>query len=146
LFPVDGFNCRSTEINAVLGQVQLKKLDQFIRIRQQNYYEFIKLVNKYREHLYQPNHLGNSSMTLPFHCKSAEACEKLKQALEDAGIETRPFLVGNLLEQPFIKRLGYQANLPITEEIHRQSLYIGNSQFVTERDVRSLEGVLKSVF
>jgi CDP-4-dehydro-6-deoxyglucose reductase, E1 len=146
LFPVDGFNCRSTEINAVLGQVQLKKLDHFIRIRQQNYYEFIKLVNKFREHLYQPNHLGNSSMTLPFHCKSAEACEKLKQALEDAGIETRPFLVGNLLEQPFIKRLGYEANLPITEEIHRQSLYIGNSQFVTEQDVRSLEEVLKSVF
>ena len=85
-------------------------------------------------------------MTLPFHCKSAEDCQNLKQALEDAGIETRPFLVGNLLEQPFIKRLGYEANLPITEEIHRQSLYIGNSQFITEQQVYGLQEVLESVF
>lgn len=36
LFPYSGFNFRNTEINAVLGIEQLKKLDNYIEIRKRN--------------------------------------------------------------------------------------------------------------
>ena len=49
LFLTDGFNVRNTEFNAVLGLAQLAHIDDFIRIRNKNYQEFIKICKVYRD-------------------------------------------------------------------------------------------------
>ena len=147
LFVEPGFNFRNTEVGAILGLVQLPKLDDFVRIRRDNYRRFLTIVSRYPEHFHVSAFDGNSSMTLPFHCRDPGLATRLKAELEDAGIETRPFLVGNLMVQPFVRNRSDHLvlDLPNTERIHGCSLYIGNSQFVTDEDMDYLEGVISSV-
>ena len=47
LFLTGGYNFRNTEFNAVLGLSQLKRLNQFIEIRNNNYRKFFELFQKY---------------------------------------------------------------------------------------------------
>ena len=66
LFVTDGYNFRNTELAAVLGLSQLKRLDKFIEIRRDNYFKFLGVVyeNKNFYQLYPS--LGNSCFCFPF--------------------------------------------------------------------------------
>lgn len=144
LFPTEGYNFRNTEIGAVLGIVQLKKLDDFIEQRCWNYFDFY---NQMIEHPWikaLPSPGGNSAMTLPFHCISPETRNEMKKMLQLIGVETRPFLVGNLLRQPFMADYQKETYLPNSEEIHNCAFYIGNNHFVTTKQVKQLTDILKS--
>jgi dTDP-4-amino-4,6-dideoxygalactose transaminase len=81
-------------------------------------------------------------MTLPFHCKSEETKELIKAKFNEMGIETRPFLVGNLLRQPFMHDYYQEPYLPNSEEIHTHSFYIGNNHFVTDNQILSMAAEL----
>lgn len=144
LFPTEGYNFRNTEIGAVLGKVQLKKLDGFIKQRAENYTMFHDEMfnNPLIKTLPYPR--GNSAMTLPFHCVSQQGRNKLKATLRSLGVETRPFLVGNLLRQPFMVDYNGKAHLPNTEEIHTNSFYVGNNHFITTKEIYQLTKSLKS--
>jgi hypothetical protein len=74
-------------------------------------------------------------MTLPFHCQTPEIATEVKLFLNLLGIETRPFLVGNLLLQPFMKDYKSIIDLPNSQQMHTNSLYIGNNHFVTPVDI-----------
>ena len=91
-----------------------------------------------------PNPFGNSAMTLPFHCVSPETRNYLIKYLRSIGVETRPFLVGNLLRQPFMKDYKKSPYLPNSEEIHDHAFYIGNNHFITERQISALAKELYS--
>ena len=138
LFPTEGYNFRNNELGAVIGQVQLRKLDKFVKIRQNHYYHFyLQMVDHpWIKHL--PNPWGNSAMTFPFHCVSAETRNYLITHLRSIGVETRPFLVGNLLRQPFMKDYKKSPYLPNSEEIHTHAFYIGNNHFITEDQLNRL--------
>jgi CDP-6-deoxy-D-xylo-4-hexulose-3-dehydrase len=142
LFPTEGYNFRNTELGAVLGLVQLNKLDRFIQKRADNYYKFLWSMVGHPWIKSLPAPLGNSAMTLPFHCKSEETKERLKAKLNEMGIETRPFLVGNLLRQPFMHDYHQDPYLPNSEEIHTNSFYIGNNHFVNEHQILSMAAEL----
>jgi len=136
LFPTEGYNFRNTELGAVLGLVQLKKLDTFIAKRYLNYKAFYREMIEHPWIKSLPNPEGNSAMTLPFHCHKENQAILLKQLLNDMGVETRPFLVGNILKQPFMKDYRQTPYLPNTEEIHTNSFYVGNNHFVTPKDIK----------
>jgi len=142
LFPTEGFNYRNTELGAVLGLVQLKKLDRFIEKRNRNYFKFVHSLVGHPWIRSMPAPTGNSAMTLPFHCKSPETKKILKTRLNEMGVETRPFLVGNLLRQPFMLDYKQKPYLPNSEEIHTNSFYIGNNHFVTEDQIFHLAAEL----
>jgi CDP-6-deoxy-D-xylo-4-hexulose-3-dehydrase len=142
LFPTKGYNFRNVETGAVLGRVQLKKLDSWNEQRSKNYALF-------REEMIDrpwfdtlPKADGNSAMTLPFHCKDPEIAAELKKFLQLIGIETRPFLVGNLLRQPFMEDYTSLIDLPNSERMHTHSFYIGNNHFIKEGDIKELSKVL----
>lgn len=143
LFPTEGYNFRNNEIGAVIGLVQLKKLDGFIEQRQQNYIAFYQEMITHPWIKALPSPFGNSAMTLPFHCVSNRERDTLKKALGNLGVETRPFLVGNLLRQPFMADYRKETYLPNSEEIHDCAFYIGNNHFVNTKQVNKLTQLLK---
>lgn len=131
LFLTDGFNFRNTELNAVLGLEQLKRLDHNIEIRRKNFECFMKYLDP--EHFYVPyNDPGNSSFALPFICKRKEDMPKLKTIFKELGVEYRPVVSGNLLLHPFLKKWKDTVSVPNANIINDNGVYIGNSQFVTE--------------
>jgi len=127
-FLTDGFNFRNTEINAMLGLMQLKKLDNNIKIRNDNYQYFISnLDNTKYETNFDSN--GISSFAMPIISKTNNS-ELLKQKLTSREIENRPFIAGNLFKQPYLKSVNMFSGFPNADKIHNNGLYVGNNQFV----------------
>lgn len=147
LFITDGYNFRNHEIPAVIGRNQLKKLDKSIRIRERNFNEFRKYVNNNSDKFYWVySNKGNSSFCLPIIAKTLHTKNKLKNMLDDASIESRPVVGGNLLRHPFLKgrQLISAHEKSNADIVNDYGLYIGNNQFVTEKDIKKLGGILNA--
>jgi CDP-6-deoxy-D-xylo-4-hexulose-3-dehydrase len=70
---------------------------------------------------------------------------KLENLLNTHGIETRPFISGNLLRQPFLSRYNNK-NFFNAEIIEHNAFYIGNNQFVNKKRINELEIILDNFF
>lgn len=146
LFLTDGFNLRNTEFSAVLGIVQLARIDNFIRNRNKNYQEFIKMCNKYQDELILLDIQGTSSFVLPFIFRSKERKETFQEIIRRKGIESRPLISGNLLRQPFLSKYYNTTEYPNADFIHTNAFYIGNNQFVDEHRLNILASLLSNFF
>ena len=142
LFLTDGYNFRSTEFNAVLGLEQLKRLDESIRIRRENYKYFIDNLDKDKFYV-PPYDEGNSSFCFPFICKSREDKQKLLKILDDLEVETRPVVAGNLLLHPFLEKWKDTVKVPNAERLNECGLYVGNSQFVSTEMIHKVFETIK---
>lgn len=144
LFMTDGYNFRSTELNAVLGLEQLKRLDNYIKVRNMNLELYCELINAnplfHKVHYYP----GASNYAFPLIAQEKEVRDKLVKLLDEHDIEHRPVIGGNLLRQPFLKDYQMCTNKDLTNAdiLHYNGLYIGNSPFVTPTNIRVLQTVL----
>ena len=146
LFLTDGFNLRSTEINAFLGLKMLKKINSWISIRNDNYKNFLNIIKKYKNKFkLLKNQKNISSFVLPFLMVNKIDKIKLENLLNTHGIETRPFIAGNLLRQPFLSRYNNK-NFFNAELIEHNAFYIGNNQFVNKKRINKLEIILDNFF
>ena len=146
LFLTDGFNLRSTEINAFLGLKMLKKINSWIKIRNDNYKNFTNIIKKYKNKFkLLKNQKDISSFVLPFLMINKIDKMKLENLLNTHGIETRPFIAGNLLRQPFLSRYRNK-NFFNAEIIEHNAFYIGNNQFVNKKRINKLEIILDNFF
>lgn len=147
LFMTDGYNFRNHEVCAVLGLSQLKRLDRNIEIRRNNYRRFhTGLVHTagYKIPHYQK---GNSSFSFPIISYDESTIKVLKKVLTKNEIEYRPIISGNLLRHPAFQqyKLCTQRENPNVETLHKNGLYVGNSQFVTDKKVDRLLQILDQV-
>ena len=145
LFIMEGFNFRNTEMAAVLGLNQIKRLDAMIARRREILDQFANMTwEKFPELFRSFDTQGNSSFCLPFICKTPEMRRDLRQFLNDKGIETRPLCGGNLLRQPFIlDRFGNPEDFPNADYLHFHSFYIGNNHLIIDDEIKILENLLK---
>lgn len=131
LFLTDGYNFRNTELNAVLGIEQLKRLDENIETRRKNFDCFMKHLDP--GIFYIPyDDPGNSSFAFPFVCKKEGDVKKLKSIFQELGVEYRPIVSGNLLLHPFLKKWKDSVDVPNANILNDNGVYIGNNQFITE--------------
>ena len=132
---VPGYNMRSTDFNAVLGQMQLKQLDKHNNTRRDNFDVFANGLNK--DKFYTDFKLeGNSSFCFPVITKSTqEDTLALRKYLESQGVETRPIIAGNLYEHPFMDRVNQYRHDKNAKVIHQNGFYIGNNHAVDTEDV-----------
>ncbi len=146
LFLTTGFNVRNTEIGAALGLAQLQRINQYIKIRNKNYNHFIGLLKKYDKYFVIPHKEGISSFCLPFLLKNSFLKKTLQKFLIRKGIESRPFISGNLLKQPFLKRYSKLDGFPHATFLHNNAFYIGNNQFVDQKRLTLLQLSLEEFF
>ena len=146
LFVSDGYNFRNTEFNAVLGLIQLKKLDNYIDIRRNNYIEYWKIVNNSNKFYSVKYNEGNSSFCFPFICKNKEIKQNLISLFEENGIEYRPIVGGNLLRQPYIDyKTSCKSDNINADIIHENGVYLGNNQFVNSQDMKKLKEIVEKL-
>lgn len=131
LFVSDGYNFRNTEVGAILGQSQLKRLSDMVVRRQENYEDYWEVISEHEDKFILPsNNPHSSSFAFPFICKEKETYEKLKKLFDDYHVEYRPVVGGNLLKQPFLKKYKNTQRLPNADTLHERGLYIGNNHFL----------------
>ena len=146
LFLTDGYNFRNTEFNAVLGLNQLKKLDYFIKIRNNNYIKFLNICRKYEDELILLEVEGFSSFSLPFLFRSKDRLKEFHKIIKKNEIESRPIISGNLLRQPFLKQYYNPDEYPNADFLHNNGRYIGNNQFVDDGKLSRLEQIMERFF
>jgi len=145
LFVTDGYNFRNTELGAVLGMSQLKRLDDFVQIRRRNYFQVMQILNRYGMLFeYHKPQCGNSSFCFPIICHSTEIKHEFIQSCRKHGVEYRPVVSGNLLQQPFLQKYSNQI-VPNAQKLHENGVYIGNNQFVGEQEFAILETICKEI-
>lgn len=148
LFVTDGYNFRNHEICAVLGLNQLKRLDEYIKIRNNNFKKFIELLQKYQNLFYSIQINDQcSNFCFPLICKTKDTADKLKKQFDNNGIEHRPIIGGNLLKQPFLKKenITTQKEILNVDIVHNNGIYLGNNQFVGNSEIDLLEKIIKNI-
>ncbi|MCI0455431.1 MAG: DegT/DnrJ/EryC1/StrS aminotransferase family protein [Gemmataceae bacterium] len=132
IFAFPAYNVRSTEINAVIGRSQLKRLDANNRIRTANLHVFLSNLDS---DLYQTEFdtggSSNYAFTLILKQPDDALRDRVMQTLRAHGVEFRRGTAGggNQLRQPYLRRLlGDDAcrQYPHTDHVHFYGFYIGN--------------------
>mgnify|MGYP003136726825 FL=1 len=141
-FAVPGYNMRSTELNAVLGLKQIKRLDSNVTERKNNLDIWLKNLNS--EKYYLDFFLeGNSNFALPLLIKDKNVSMKNVCAiLEDQKVEYRLGTAGggNQARQPWLKNYEFVVVGELTNSnyIHDYGLYVGNHTELTEAQIVDL--------
>ena len=148
LFMTDGYNFRSSDINAVIGQCQLPRLDRAVEQRRENFRQFVDIIDRNLGRFYPVKwQEGNSNFAFPFICRTPEITAKMKRRFEEHGVEHRPIVSGNLLRQPFLQ--GYKFGTPrknaTVDLLNDNGVYIGNSHFVTQDDMNWLAELVETI-
>ena len=142
IFDIEGFNLRNTELAAVLGIEQLKRLDQTIKKRNENHKLYLKLL---RGDIFFKNFnlKGSSNYGLHLILKKPKKVlfKKVLNLLDKNSIEYRLGSLGNQLRQPYLKKFKNSLilnNLKKTEHMHFFSVYFGNNQFLNKNKIIKL--------
>lgn len=144
IFAYASHNMRSTEINAVLGLSQLKRLDKNIQKRVRNFKLFLdNLDPRIFEVNFSIEGNSNYALIMVLREKSIDIRDKVEFILQENRIEYRRGTAGggNQLRQPYLKKynIGQRAiDFPIVEHIHFYSWYVGNNEHVTEYQIKNL--------
>ena len=149
-FGVAGFNFRSTELNAVLGINQLKKLDGKIELRKKNLSLWLKYLNPNIFYI-NFNIKGNSNFALPLVLRNKDKFlfKNILQLLKTNNIEYRVGTAGGGGQhiQPYLEKFKTKKKytLPNTIHIHFFALYIGNHPKLTKSMIMKLAKQLNNV-
>jgi CDP-6-deoxy-D-xylo-4-hexulose-3-dehydrase len=151
IFALPGYNLRGTEVQAVIGRSQLKRLDANIRRRTENLRLFLSNLDP---DLYQTDFAveGSSNYALTLILKEANPvlCERVIATLKEQGVEFRRGLSGggNQLRQPYLQRfVGPDAwrAYPQVEHVHLYGFYLGNYPSLERQKIVRLCELLNAV-
>ncbi len=144
LFAVPGTNLRPTDVHAMFGLQDIKRVDQYRVHRTEMYRRFHDGLDKERYYLppLSESHVG---FCLPIIVKlenhvadNGATIARVKRHLRDLGIQTRPLIGGCLLMQPIFRQYGRAQDYPKAQWLHYNAGYVGLHSGVTEEMVDGL--------
>jgi CDP-6-deoxy-D-xylo-4-hexulose-3-dehydrase len=151
IFAFPGYNIRSTEINAVIGRSQLKRLDENNKSRTENLHLFLNNLDtdKY-ETDFAVEGSCNYAFTLVLKRPDPVLCERVMQALREHGVEFRRGTSGggNQLRQPYLKKVVGDRefeNYPMINHVHFYGFYIGNYPGLEREKILQLCSILNEI-
>lgn len=151
IFAFPAYNVRNTEIGAIIGLSQLKRLDINVKRRTDNLYHFLQQLdpNKYQTNFKlegSSNYAFNLILTKPDDLFA----KRLMATLHEYGIEFRRGSAGggNQLRQPYLQGivsdLSYK-NFSFVEHIHFYGFYIGNFPDLNSSEIDEICSIINSV-
>ncbi|MDA1128307.1 MAG: aminotransferase class I/II-fold pyridoxal phosphate-dependent enzyme [Chloroflexi bacterium] len=151
IFAFPAYNVRSTEINAVMGRTQLKRLDESNRTRVENLESFLNNLDpeKYRTD-FATDGSCNYAFTLVLKHPDPVLCEKVMSTMRDLGVEFRRGMSGggNQLRQPYLKKIAGELEYmeyPQVDHVHFYGFYIGNYPSLDKAKILDLCSALNAL-
>lgn len=151
IFAFDAYNVRGTEIGAVIGRNQLKRLDNNNAKRERNFEIFLKNLDadKYRTD-FDLDGGCNYAFNLIIKEPDTNFRDKVENTMRKAGVEFRRGSSGggNQLRQPYLRNIIAEKeweNYPNIEHVHFYGYYIGNYPDLDEQRILGLCSLLNSV-
>jgi CDP-6-deoxy-D-xylo-4-hexulose-3-dehydrase len=151
IFAFPAYNVRSTELNAVLGRAQLKRLDSNNERRRANLRLFLDHLDsgKYRTD-FEAEGSCNYAFTLILKQPDPAFRDRLEHCLREAKVEFRRGTSGggNQLRQPYVRKLlgdhAYE-NYPKVDHVHFYGYYIGNYPELEQSKIVALCAMLNQL-
>jgi len=143
-----GFNCRMTEVAAVIGSIQLANFKERAVQRIRNA-DFIRSEVQKCDFLMVPEVHPKASpcwmMTPIFIEANARfAVEEIADFLESKGIECRPYFAGNLMKQPLDRsRLKPFGKLGNSDYLHDHAFFVGNHDQLKSTEVQRITNAIR---
>lgn len=151
IFLYPAYNMRNTEIPAVIGLSQLKRLDKNNKIRSDNLNLFLKLLDS-KKYFLDFDLKGNSNYAFPLILKKKNLKNRnhLEKIMIKKGIEFRRGNAGggNQLRQPYLKEYVRNINFkdfPNVDHIHFYGYYIGNYPTLKKTKIKKICEILNSI-
>ena len=151
IFSFPAYNVRNTEIGGIMGLSQLKRLDENIQRRTDNFNRFLKQIDpdKYRTD-FKLEGSSNYAFNLILNNPDDEFVKRLMDKMRESGLEFRRGSAGggNQTRQPYLKGIvpkDHYKNFPETEHIHFYGFYIGNFPDLTDEEIDDICRILNSV-
>jgi CDP-4-dehydro-6-deoxyglucose reductase, E1 len=151
IFAFPAYNMRSTEINAVMGLSQIKRLNENNRLRCENLSLFLENLDptKYQTDFATAGSC-NYAFTLVLKRQDPLFSNKVMKTLREHGVEYRRGTSGggNQLRQPYLRRLLGEPDLsqfPNVDHVHFYGFYIGNYPGLEREKIRALCSLLNRI-
>ena len=129
-FAVPGYNLRNTELYAVLGSSQLKRLDHNIQKRTKNLNLWLGALDSEKYFTgYQTEGSSNFALPLILNENSKSLFQYVRDLLDNNDVEYRVGTAGggNQSKQPYLEKYKFKQHiLTNTNHIHQMGLYVGN--------------------
>jgi CDP-6-deoxy-D-xylo-4-hexulose-3-dehydrase len=150
IFLYPGYNMRNTEIGAVLGISQLKRLDKNNEKRNKNFLFFLKnLSNKYFYKKFKIIGSSNYAFPLILKIKDLKKRDILEGIMKKNKIEFRRGNAGggNQLRQPYIKKIikWVEKDFKNVELVHHCGYYIGNFPELKKEKILKICKILNTI-
>ncbi|RJR07516.1 CDP-4-keto-6-deoxy-D-glucose-3-dehydrase [Candidatus Parcubacteria bacterium] len=150
IFAFPAYNVRPTEIGAVIGRSQLKRLDENNKIRRRNLDLFLSRLDPTQ---YQTDFAVegscNYAFTLVLNKPDTALRDRVEQSLRQHCVEFRRGLSGggNQLRQPYLRKImGNEfEHYPNVNHVHFFGWYIGNYPGLEEEKIEALCQLLNNL-
>jgi len=137
-----GYNVRPTDLQGLIGSIQLKHIDaaneqrrtSFRRIRTAAQAADVVIPNQ-----------DVPAFAIPIVCSSPAVRDRYVQTCRDMGIETRPIVAGNMNKQPFFENYKTTLPLPHADRVHECGFYIPNHPDLTVEEINYLSSIFINV-
>lgn len=151
IFAFPAYNVRNTEIGAIMGLSQLKRLNLNIKKRTKNFLYFLKKINPkiYFTDFYLKGS-SNYAFNLILKKPDNKIIEKLIKKMTYHGVEFRRGSAGggNQIRQPYLKEIvpkNYHKKFPNVEHVHFYGFYIGNFPDIKKKEIDEICSIINDV-
>lgn len=127
-----GYNLKATDLQAAIGVVQLKKLDDFVMRRRSNFQKLYGILKAYEDYFALPKSLPSAepswfAFPITIRDDSGFFRRDIVNFLEKRKIMTRMLFAGNLIKHPAYltveKRIA--SDLTITDKVMNNTFFVG---------------------
>ena len=150
-----GYNLKPIELQAAIGNVQMKKLDEIGSLRKRNHKLIVNIFKEYEEYFILPKATPKSDpswFTVALTIKEnapftrADICT----FLEANKVQTRPYFAGNIMLQPGYEGIVDSKELiekyPVARKVTTDTFFIGCSPVITEEQISYVKTIVNKFF
>ena len=129
-FYYPGFNLRSTDLQAYIGLLQLKTLEEKNQKRYLNFLRYHKNISNSYWKIKFSNFTSNFAYPIIHPNKNL-----IVKDLNKNNVECRPLVCGSMSRQPFYYTLYGKKTYPFSDIIHDNGLYLPNNPDMTNEEI-----------
>ena len=158
LFINSGFNLRPTDIQAAIGLSQFNSLNDFIKVRKINRDKIIRKLTLDKKWKNQVSFVNNSNNIKPswfglsmiLNKKYKNKRNQIFNKLDKLGIENRPIISGNFLQQPALIKYSLKQksnDFPNANFVHEHGLFVGlKNQILSQMETKKFANIFFKAF
>jgi CDP-6-deoxy-D-xylo-4-hexulose-3-dehydrase len=137
-----GYNFQPIELEAAFGLQQLRRLDEFLAIRQKNFDRLKAFFSQYEDRFVLPEtRAGANWLAFPLTIREGLDRTDFARHLEQNEIQTRPIFSGNIARQPAYRDVLQQGSFPVADKVMADGLLLGCHHGMNEEQLTYLEEV-----